>query len=127
MIEPVKKQIPGVHADEGVMYKFGDLGYVSVYVQAKDVQIDEGARTRYGVFGKTAGRASTTDVGWWRYRVPGRGSSTGTGSSTNSTQPDMTATSPSSTKTPYGAGLSTNPARHADRAHTLRPLIVQPG
>jgi hypothetical protein len=31
MIEPVKSQIPGVHADEGVMYKFGDLGYVSVY------------------------------------------------------------------------------------------------
>jgi hypothetical protein len=31
MIEPVKKPIPGVHADEGVMYKFGDLGYVSVF------------------------------------------------------------------------------------------------
>jgi sugar phosphate isomerase/epimerase len=43
------------------------------HVQAKDIQIDERARTRYGVFGKTAGRTSTTDVGWWRYRVPGRG------------------------------------------------------
>ncbi|SEG87988.1 Sugar phosphate isomerase/epimerase [Thermomonospora echinospora] len=43
------------------------------HVQAKDIQIDERARTRYGVFGKTAGRASPTDVGWWRYRVPGRG------------------------------------------------------
>jgi sugar phosphate isomerase/epimerase len=43
------------------------------HVQAKDIQIDERARTRYGVFGKTAGRTSPTDVGWWRYRVPGRG------------------------------------------------------
>jgi hypothetical protein len=44
------------------------------HVQAKDIQIDERARTRCGVFGKTAGRASPTDTGWWRYRVPGRGS-----------------------------------------------------
>ncbi|MGH3205987.1 MAG: sugar phosphate isomerase/epimerase family protein [Streptosporangiaceae bacterium] len=43
------------------------------HVQAKDIEIDERARTRYGVFGKTAGRTSPTDVGWWRYRVPGRG------------------------------------------------------
>jgi len=28
------------------------------HVQAKDIQIDERARTRYGVFGKTAGRTS---------------------------------------------------------------------
>lgn len=43
------------------------------HVQAKDIQIDERARTRHGVFGKTAERTSTTDTGWWRYRVPGRG------------------------------------------------------
>jgi sugar phosphate isomerase/epimerase len=43
------------------------------HVQAKDIEIDERARTRYGVFGKTVGRTSPTDVGWWRYRVPGRG------------------------------------------------------
>lgn len=43
------------------------------HIQAKDIRIDERARTHYGVFGKTAGRASPTDVGWWRYRVPGRG------------------------------------------------------
>ncbi|GII87245.1 hypothetical protein Ssi03_52350 [Sphaerisporangium siamense] len=43
------------------------------HVQAKDIEIDERARTRHGVFGKTAERASPTDVGWWRYRVPGRG------------------------------------------------------
>ncbi|MEU5976086.1 sugar phosphate isomerase/epimerase family protein [Streptomyces sp. NPDC047315] len=44
------------------------------HVQAKDVEIDGAARTRYGVFGKTVGRRGPTDVGWWRYRVPGRGS-----------------------------------------------------
>jgi sugar phosphate isomerase/epimerase len=43
------------------------------HVQAKDIEIDEDARTRYGIFGKTVGRTSPTDVGWWRYRVPGRG------------------------------------------------------
>jgi hypothetical protein len=31
MIEPVKSQVPGCHADEATMYKFGDLGYVSVF------------------------------------------------------------------------------------------------
>jgi sugar phosphate isomerase/epimerase len=49
-----------------------DVGIVG-HVQAKDIQIDERARTRHGVFGKTATRTSPTDVGWWRYRVPGRG------------------------------------------------------
>ena len=36
-------------------------------------EIDERARTRYGIFGKTVERTSPEDVGWWRYRVPGRG------------------------------------------------------
>lgn len=49
-----------------------DAGIVG-HVQAKDLQIDERARTRYGVFGKTVARSSPIDVGWWRYRVPGRG------------------------------------------------------
>jgi sugar phosphate isomerase/epimerase len=43
------------------------------HVQAKDIEIDERMRTRYGVFGKTVTRTSPEDVGWWRYRVPGRG------------------------------------------------------
>ncbi len=50
-----------------------DRGMVA-HVQAKDVEIDEAARTRYGVFGRTVGRGSPTDGGRWRYRVPGRGS-----------------------------------------------------
>lgn len=49
--------------------------YVShvVHAQAKDTELDPRARTRYGVFGKTIARTSEWDVGWWRYRVPGRG------------------------------------------------------
>lgn len=43
------------------------------HVHAKDIEIDERARTRYGTFGKTVGRTAPTDVGWWRYRLPGRG------------------------------------------------------
>ncbi|GAA0411041.1 hypothetical protein Acor_14820 [Acrocarpospora corrugata] len=44
-----------------------------LHVQAKDIEIDDRARTRYGFFGKTVGRQAPEDVGWWRYRVPGRG------------------------------------------------------
>ncbi len=43
------------------------------HVQAKDIEIDERARTRYSIFGKTVQRTSPTDVGWWRYRIPGQG------------------------------------------------------
>jgi sugar phosphate isomerase/epimerase len=49
-----------------------DRGMVA-HVQAKDIEIDERARTRHGIFGKTVERTSPEDVGWWRYRVPGRG------------------------------------------------------
>jgi len=50
--------------------------YVShlALVQAKDTEINTTARNRYGVFGKTIDRRDDWDVGWWRYRVPGRGS-----------------------------------------------------
>jgi sugar phosphate isomerase/epimerase len=43
------------------------------HVQAKDIEIDTQSRTMHGIFGKTVGRTSPTDVGWWRYRIPGRG------------------------------------------------------
>ncbi|CUU58266.1 Sugar phosphate isomerase/epimerase [Parafrankia irregularis] len=44
-----------------------------LHVQAKDIEIDERRRSRYSVFGRALGRARPEDVGWWRYRVPGRG------------------------------------------------------
>lgn len=43
------------------------------HAQAKDAQLDVEARDRYGFFGRTTGRRSPWDVGWWRYRVPGLG------------------------------------------------------
>ncbi|WP_221350512.1 sugar phosphate isomerase/epimerase family protein [Streptomyces beigongshangae] len=43
------------------------------HFQAKDIEINQRLRTRYGVFGKTVGRTSPTDVGWWQYRIPGLG------------------------------------------------------
>jgi sugar phosphate isomerase/epimerase len=44
-----------------------------LHVQAKDIEINERQRTRFGIFGKTVSRQTPEDVGWWRYRVPGRG------------------------------------------------------
>lgn len=44
------------------------------HFQAKDTEVDLAARTRYAVYGRTIGRSSEWDNGWWRYRLPGRGS-----------------------------------------------------
>jgi sugar phosphate isomerase/epimerase len=43
------------------------------HAQAKDLQILEGKRNRYGYPGKAIAREDPWDVGWWRYRVPGLG------------------------------------------------------
>jgi sugar phosphate isomerase/epimerase len=43
-----------------------------LHVQAKDVEVDEAARNRYGVFGQVVDR-SPWESGWWRYRIPGLG------------------------------------------------------
>jgi sugar phosphate isomerase/epimerase len=45
-----------------------------LHVQAKDAQVDERARNRYGVFGRMVERPTPWDTGWWRYRIPGLGS-----------------------------------------------------
>ena len=45
-----------------------------LHVQAKDIQVDDTARDRYGVFGRAVDRSSSPwQSGWWRYRVPGLG------------------------------------------------------
>jgi len=44
-----------------------------VHAQAKDIQLDAGARNRYGVFGTSDKRGDPWRTGWWRYRIPGRG------------------------------------------------------
>jgi sugar phosphate isomerase/epimerase len=50
------------------------LGHLDqvLHVQAKDVQVDLAARSRYGVFGQVVDRSAWVS-GWWRYRVPGLG------------------------------------------------------
>ena len=43
------------------------------HAQAKDIEVDAAARNRYGWPGRAVDRPDPWDVGWWRYRVPGRG------------------------------------------------------
>ncbi len=43
------------------------------HAQAKDIEVFEDRRTRYGWPGKSVLREDPWDVGWWRYRVPGLG------------------------------------------------------
>lgn len=43
------------------------------HAQAKDIQVFPELRNRYGYPGKAVSRDDPWDVGWWRYRVPGRG------------------------------------------------------
>lgn len=43
------------------------------HAQAKDIQLDPAARNRFGWAGRAVVRDDPWDVGWWRYRVPGRG------------------------------------------------------
>jgi len=64
-------------------------------------------RTRYSVFDEVVDRASPTDVGWWRYRIPGGGNSNGTASSTACTPRAIAAPSPSSTRTRSGRARRT--------------------
>jgi sugar phosphate isomerase/epimerase len=44
-----------------------------VHVQAKDIEIFPEKRNQYGVYGLVAKDGRPWDMGWWRYRVPGRG------------------------------------------------------
>lgn len=43
------------------------------HAQAKDIELFPERRNRYGWPGKAVERSDPWDVGWWRYRVPGRG------------------------------------------------------
>jgi sugar phosphate isomerase/epimerase len=49
-----------------------NIGLVK-HVQAKDVQVDQAARNRFGVFGQLIDKPSPWTSGWWRYRIPGLG------------------------------------------------------
>jgi sugar phosphate isomerase/epimerase len=45
-----------------------------LHVQAKDVEVDQASRDRFGVFGNAVDRHHNPWAsGWWRYRIPGLG------------------------------------------------------
>ncbi len=44
-----------------------------VHAQAKDLELFPGKRNEYGFFGKVDKQGDPWDMGWWRFRVPGRG------------------------------------------------------
>jgi sugar phosphate isomerase/epimerase len=44
-----------------------------VHAQAKDVELFPERRNRYGFFGKVDKGDDPWEMGWWRFRVPGRG------------------------------------------------------
>jgi sugar phosphate isomerase/epimerase len=44
-----------------------------VHAQAKDVELFPGRRNEYGFFGKVDKGEDPWEMGWWRFRVPGRG------------------------------------------------------
>lgn len=44
-----------------------------VHAQAKDVEMFDDALNRYGFYGLVQKSENAWDMGWWRYRVPGRG------------------------------------------------------
>jgi sugar phosphate isomerase/epimerase len=44
-----------------------------VHAQAKDVELFDNIRNQYGFYGLVQKGDRPWDMGWWRYRVPGRG------------------------------------------------------
>ncbi|MFJ4295660.1 sugar phosphate isomerase/epimerase family protein [Curtobacterium sp. NPDC089689] len=44
-----------------------------VHAQAKDLELFPAKRNEYGFFGKVDKQGDPWDMGWWRFRVPGRG------------------------------------------------------
>jgi sugar phosphate isomerase/epimerase len=59
----------GIDPVEALRPYVGRVGHA----QAKDIEVFPARRNRYGYPGKAVGRSDPWDVGWWRYRVPGRG------------------------------------------------------
>ena len=44
-----------------------------IHAQAKDVELFDDKRNEYGFFGKVDKGDNPWEMGWWRYRIPGRG------------------------------------------------------
>jgi sugar phosphate isomerase/epimerase len=96
-----------------------------VHAQAKDVEILPGAIDRYGFFGKAVGRKDPWDVGWWRYRVPGRGQVNWGAVVDALYENGFTGTLSVEHEDPVWGGTETKVKQGLEIAHrTLRPLLV---
>lgn len=95
------------------------------HAQAKDIQVMPGAINRYGFFGKARERATPWDVGWWRYRVPGRGQVDWPAVVDALYEHGFTGTLSVEHEDPVWGGDAQNVKQGLVVAHTtLRPLVV---
>jgi sugar phosphate isomerase/epimerase len=96
-----------------------------LHVQAKDTQVDVAARNRFGVFGRTLGKESPWDTGWWRYRVPGRGEVDWRGVIDTLDEGGFTGVVSVEHEDPVWGGSEAKVKQGLEIAHsTLRPLVV---
>ena len=95
------------------------------HAQAKDAQLDPGARDRYGFFGKTIEREHPWDEGWWRYRVPGRGQVDWSGVVDALYEGGFTGVLSVEHEDPVWSGSEARVKQGLEIAYrTLRPLII---
>ena len=95
------------------------------HAQAKDAQLDPGARDRYGFFGKTIEREHPWDEGWWRYRVPGRGQVDWSGVVDTLYEGGFTGVLSVEHEDPVWSGSEARVKQGLEIAYrTLRPLII---
>jgi sugar phosphate isomerase/epimerase len=81
MFEAVPSEAVGLELDpshlvwQGIDYMraIRDYGNRIYAFHAKDTEILEDKKQKYGIIGKQFGKASEWDTGWWRYRIPGFG------------------------------------------------------
>ncbi|WP_425838057.1 sugar phosphate isomerase/epimerase family protein [Streptomyces fractus] len=97
-----------------------------VHAQAKDVELRPHDRQRYGHFGPARDRTKNPwDMGWWRYRVPGRGQVDWGTVLDRLYEHGFTGTLSVEHEDPVWGGTPQKVIQGLDIAHsTLRPLIV---
>lgn len=96
-----------------------------VHAQAKDVELFPERIHRYGFFGKTRERDDPWDVGWWRYRVPGRGQVDWSAVVDALYEHGFTGTLSVEHEDPVWSGDQPRVQQGLEVAyHTLRPLVI---
>jgi len=96
------------------------------HAQAKDIQLFPDKRDRYGWPGRAVERPDPWDVGWWRYRVPGRGEVDWSGVVDALYEGGFTGVLSVEHEDPVWGGDEDRVKAGLEIAHrTLRPLIVR--